>query len=205
MSEASFATETNDTSDSSELGAIETRTTERVGENRTQLQETLSKIRSNADLSESAKQRYADEASREASERHAEIVDDYERQSAEALAQSEQAVFALSYPHTLTASEKAEFRSAYREASFRTLDLEPEQLERVLARARRTGDRALELACYHESVDRGLFSIAEEYRERNPDAKTAWERYAATRRASESNSALLGRALLSSANPSSAE
>jgi hypothetical protein len=204
MSEA-LTTEAADSgpSETSELGAIEQETTAKVGENRRELQQKLDRLRADADLSESAKQRYAEEASREASARHSEIVSEFERQSAEALTQSEQAVFKLAYPHSLTSVEKAEFRQAYRDAAFRTLDLQPEQLERIMARAQRTGDRALELAAYHESVDRGLFSIAEEYRERNPDAKTAWERYAATRRAAQSNEALLGRALLSNANPGS--
>jgi hypothetical protein len=125
-------TETNGTNGSfseagdNALGTIEAETTEAVGANRRNLSETLSKIAANEDLSESAKQRYAEQASREASERHAQIVAEHERQSDEALEESERAVFALSYSHTLTASEKAEFRSAYRDASFRTIDLEPE-------------------------------------------------------------------------------
>jgi hypothetical protein len=193
-------TETNGES-ASALGTIESETTKKVGENRRELAARLAKIRSDADLSQSAKQRYAEQASREASERHAQIVQEHERQSEEALAEAEQSVFALSYPHTLSSAEKAEFRSAYRDATFRCLELEPAALERVMARAQRVGDRALQLGVYHEAIERGLFSIAEEYRDRNPDAKTAWQRYEATRRQAESNEALLGRALLSSANP----
>jgi hypothetical protein len=65
-------------------------------------------------------------------------------------------------------------RDSYRDASFRVLNLPEDDHSRILTRADRVGDRALAQAVYHESVERGIFSVCEEYRERCPDAKAVW-------------------------------
>jgi hypothetical protein len=130
-------------------------------------------------------------------------VEEYERATAETLEQNEKRVFKLYYPSesNLTPLQQEAFRSAYRHSIFRCMDLPESTLDRIMARAQRTGDRALEQAYYHECVDRGLFGLANEYRERHPEAKQAWETYEQARRHAESNDALLGRALLSNATP----
>ena len=191
---------------SSDFGAIEQEATTAVGENRQVLQQELERIRQDEDLSNAAKERYAGEASQKAEERHREIVAKHERSTAEALEQNERRVFGLTYPadSSVTTSQKEAFRASYREASFRCLNLPEEDLERVMRRAERTGDRALEQACYHEVVERGIFSVAKQYREKHKDAAEAWEKYSSGRRAADSHEALLGRALLSSGNPGAA-
>ena len=186
----------------SDIAAVDQETTEAVSENRQALAEELSSIQRMQDYSEAAKERYATEATAKASERHAAIVEKHESSTASVLEQNEKRVFKLSYPAAnLTETQKESFRTSYRDASFRCADLEGDTLERLLGRAQRTGDRAMELAIYHESIERGLFGVAEQYREKHPDAKTAWETYEQGRRNASSNEALLGRALLSKVSP----
>jgi small-conductance mechanosensitive channel len=193
-----------DSHSESELGEAEATATAAVGENRRELSQRLANIRSNADLSESAKTRFAEEASREAQARHKQIVADYEAQTKETLEANERRVFSLNYPQgTITDSQKERFRSEYRNATFHCLNLSAEDLDRMLARAQRTGDRALEQAVYHTAVEQGFFSVADAYRERYPEAREAWDIYVRGRVQAESNQVLLGRALLSSANPGS--
>jgi hypothetical protein len=184
------------------IAAIGQGTTEAVDRNRQALAEELERIRRNEDLSESAKGRLSDEASREAAERHTSIIDDYERYVASVLANNEKRLFALSYPEgALTPSQKQAFKDSYRDASFRVLNLSEDDLSRIMARAVRVGDSALESACYHESIERGLFSVANDYRERHPDARDVWETYEKTRLSEDAHGATLTRALLQTSNP----
>ncbi len=186
----------------SEITTIEGQATEAVSQNRQDLAEELSSIQREKDLSNEAKERYATEATAKASERHAAIVEKHESSTASILENNEKRVFKLSFPAaTLTETQKEAFRSSYRDASFRCADLEGDTLGRFMARAQRTGDRALEQAIYHESIERGLFGVAEEYRKKHPEAKSAWETYEGGRRNAGSNEALLGRALLSKVSP----
>jgi len=118
------------------------------------------------------------------------------------LESNERRLFKLSFPEsTSTPSELQRFRNSYRDCTFKVLNLEEESLSRVMTRASRVGDGALEQACYHEAVERGLFSVAGEYRERHPDAAEAWATYEQTRLSEEAHASSLTRALLSTANP----
>jgi hypothetical protein len=187
------------------IGTIEQQTTEAVGANREALTEELARIRRDEDLSERTKARFSDEATPKAGARHAEIVAEHEHSVSEVLEQNEKRLFRLSYPEdTVTPSQRQAFRDSYRDASFCCLNLPEADLDRILTRAMRTGDRALEHAGYHESIERGLFGVAGQYRERHPDAKAAWETYEKTRLSEESHGAALTKALLSSANPGAA-
>ncbi len=186
----------------SDIGTLEQQATEDVSENRQALAEELRKINQEPDFSDAAKSRYAAEATKKAHERHSEIVDKHESSTVSVLENNEKRVFKLSYPAAnLTETQKESFRLSYRDASFRCMDLATDALERMLTRAGRTGDRALAQAAYHEAVERGALSVAEQYREKHPEAREAWETYSSARRAAGSNEALLGRALLSNANP----
>jgi len=190
---------------SSDIAAVEQRATEAVSENRRALASELGRIGRERDLSDEAKARYADEATAKAADRHSEIVGEHESTVASTLENNEKRVFKLSFPATnLTETQKEAFRAGYRDASFRCADLEADTLERFLARAQRTGDRAWEQAIYHESIERGLFGVANLYREKHPEAQAAWETYEQGRRKAGSNEALLGRALLSKVSPGSA-
>jgi hypothetical protein len=182
--------------------AIEQETTEAIGENKHTLAERLNAIQRDADLSASAKARYAAEATREAEERHREIVQEHECSKAEALEQNEKRVFKIAYPKdVLTDARKESFRGAYRDATFRLLEVSDDALDRVMSRGLRTGDTALQQACYHEAIERGAHSVADEYRERYPKANEVWQTYAKTRRVAESREAILGSALLRSGGP----
>jgi hypothetical protein len=186
----------------SDIGAIEQQATEAVSDNRQALAEELESIQRMQDYSDAAKERYANEATAKASERHATIVEKHETATAATLENNEKRVFKLSYPAAnITETQKEAFRSSYRDASFRCVDLQADALERLMTRAQRTEDRAMEQAIYHESIERGVFGVANQYREKHPEAKAAWETYAQARRVSESNEALLGRALLSKVAP----
>jgi len=186
----------------SDIGAIAEEASQAVSENRQALAEELSSIQRMQDYSEAAKERYTTEATAKASERHAAIVDKHESSTASILENNEKRVFKLSYPAAnLTETQKEAFRTSYRDASFRCADLEGDTLERFLVRAQRTGDRDMEQAIYHESIERGLFGVADLYREKHPEARGAWETYEQGRRSAGSNEALLGRALLSKVSP----
>ncbi len=185
-----------------DITTIREQASQDVSQNRQALAEELSSIRRMQDLSNEARERYANEATKKASERHAEIVDKHESSTVSVLENNEKRVFKLSYPAAnLTETQKESFRLSYRDASFRCMDLAPDALERMLTRAQRTGDRAMEQAIYHESIERGLFGVADLYREKHPEARGAWETYEQGRRKAGSNEAVLRGALLSSANP----
>jgi hypothetical protein len=186
----------------SDIAAVEQEATEAVGENRQALAEELRKINQEQDYSEAAKERYASEATARASERHSEIVEKHESATASTLENNEKRVFRLSYPEdAVSATQQEAYRSSYRAASFHCLNLPEADLERMMGRAEKIGDRILSQALYHEAVERGVFSVANQYREKHPKAREAWETYAQARRVSESNEALLGRALLSKVSP----
>ena len=173
-----------------------------VAANRQDLLETLARIQRDEDLSESAKGRLTEEARSKASSRHAEIVDRHERDVACVLENNERRLFKLAFPESIsTPSEMQQFRNSYRDASFKVLNLDEDTLGRVMTRASRVGDGALEQACYHEAVERGLFSVANEYRERHPDAAEVWRIYEQTRLSEDAHGATLTRALLSTSNP----
>jgi hypothetical protein len=184
------------------MTTIEQETTRGVGANRQELTETLSEIQANEDLSDSAKSRLIEEARTKASERHTQILSEYEAATKEVLESNEKRLFRLSYPESVTApAEIQRFKESYRDAAFKVLDLAEDSLSRVMTRAVRVGDTALEQAAAHEAIERGLFSVANEYRERHPDATEVWRTYEQTRLSEEAHGASLTRALLSTAKP----
>jgi hypothetical protein len=188
------------------LQEIGEQTTRDVGDNRLDLAQALDRIQRDGDLSEQAKSRLAEEARRKASERHAEIVDRHEAASKDVLANNEKRLFKIAYPTSVsTPSEMKAFKGDYRDCTFKVLDMPEDTLSRVMSRASRVGDSALEQACYHEAIERGLFGVADEYRERHPDAKTTWVIYQKSRLSEEAHGATLTHALLASASPSEAE
>jgi hypothetical protein len=71
-----------------------------------------------------------------------------------------------------------------------------ETVSRAMLRAFRRGDAVLELAAYHECIERGLSEVGDEYRERYPKAAEAWNVYVKDRRAAESREHILAGALL---------
>ncbi len=169
--------------------------TEAIAQNKQQLAERIGEIHSDRDLSEEAKERYIKEAYSEASERHAELIEQRDQENAQELQRLERGVFSLSYPdHVITERDRESYRHGYRDAAFRVLDMDPERLERVLSRAERVGDGQLAQAIYHEAVERGL-SLANEYRQSRPDARKKWDRYVDARRAVESPEGILRSAM----------
>jgi hypothetical protein len=166
--------------------------TDAVAQNKQQLSERVEEIRSNQDLSDSAKQRMIGEAYDEAANRHGELVAEREEAAAREVAQRERSVFGLAYPKDMVANrDKEAFRQSYRDAAFRVFNMEPKNLERVLDRAERIGDEQLAQAVYHEALERGMASLANRYREDRLDAQQRWEKYVSARKAGESTEGLL--------------
>jgi hypothetical protein len=184
-----------------EVGQASTRA---FAENRLDLEQELGRIQRDQDLSDSAKSRLSEEARKKASARHAEILSEHEKATSELLENNEKKLFKLQFPESAkTPSEIQQFRNSYRDCCFKVLNLDEESLSRVMTRAQRVGDSALEQSAYHEAIERGLFSVAGEYRERHPDARDVWETYQKTRLSEDAHGAALTRALLATADPGS--
>jgi hypothetical protein len=174
--------------------------TEAITQNKQQLTERIEEIRANRDLNSAAKERMMQEALGEAQKRHGELLAEREEEAAREVAQRERSVFKLNYPKdVVTSRDREAYRLSYRDAAFRVFNMEPENLERVLERAERIGDEQLAQAVYHETVERGMISLANRYREQRPDARRRWDEYAAARQAGESVEGMLSSALSSMA------
>ena len=170
---------------------------EALSENRRELAEETAKFNREPDLSEEAKARYVGEARERAQAKYAQIIDGHEKAIAERLEQNEMRRFKLSYPKdALTESQKEGFRSSYRQAALQLLGVTEETVSRALSRAFRTGDAVLEQAAYHESIERGLSEVGDEYRERHPQAREVWATYVRDRRTTQSREHILAGALL---------
>ncbi len=152
----------------------------------------LAQIRSNTDLNDQAKHRMLQEAYDEAARKHQELIAKEEGGTAEKLARLEKSVFGLSYPvDVVSGLDKERIRQSYRDASFRISGTKPEELERVLERAERTGDKQLAKAVYHEATERGIRHVADSYLKDRTEERKQWEEYTAARREAESVEKLL--------------
>ena len=179
------------------IAAIEQEANEVLSENRRELAEEAAKINTEPDLSEEAKARYSAQARERVQAKYAEIIDDHDRAIAGQLELNERRLFSLSYPKdTVTDSQKETFRMGYRQCALALLEASEETVSRVMTRALRTQDIALQQAAYHESIERGLSEVGDEYRERHPKATEAWNTYVADLRAAESRENILAGALL---------
>jgi hypothetical protein len=175
-----------------------------ITENRTKLNDRLAKLRSNRDLSEAARKRMADEAKQEAAAKHQELIAEHERAQKQRLESAERRVFSPSYPSgVVTDGQRQAFRGELRDASIRLFEVSDDTLQRAKDRGRRTQDPVLQQAAYFEAVDRGAFSIAEEYRTANDGARIAWDTYKEVRSYAESPAALIEGANLRKATPGS--
>src|SRR5215203_177296 len=146
----------------------------------------VAKIRGFADLTDEAKERRIAEVSERARAQYAEALEAGERESAERLQKSEQAVFRVPVSATATDAEEAQihaaFRAAWGDVYSSTLSLEsPEQaqeeLERILGQADRTGDKLLAKAAYHRAIDLGAQRVVDAYLATRPQESRAWEAY----------------------------
>jgi hypothetical protein len=179
------------------IAVIEQEANEALSENRCELVEEIAKISREPDLSEEAKARYTEEAKGRAQAKYAQIIDGHDKAIAERLEPNEKRLFKLTYPKdAVTDSQKVAFRASYRQAAFHLVDASEEAVSRLMTRAFRTGDTVLDQAAYHESIERGLSEVGDEYRERYPKAAEAWNTYVADRRAAESREHILAGALL---------
>jgi hypothetical protein len=177
------------------IAVIEQEANEALSENRRELAEESAKINREPDLSEEAKARYTEEAKGRAQAKYIEIIDGHDKAIAERLELNEKRLFKLSYPKdAVTDSQKETFRASYRQAALQLLGASEETVSRAMSRAFRTGDSVLEQAAYHESIERGLSEVGDEYREPYPKAAEAWSTYVKDRRAAESREHILARA-----------
>jgi predicted DNA-binding protein len=152
----------------------------------------LAQIRSNPDLNDQAKRRMLQEAYDEAARKHRELIEKDQSGTSEKLARLEKGVFGLSYPtDAISGVDKERIRQSYRDASFRISGMKPEELERILERAERTGDRQLAKAVYHEATERGVRHVADSYLATHSSERKQWEEYTAARVEAESVESLL--------------
>jgi hypothetical protein len=146
--------------------------------NKAAFDEKVAQIRNHPDLSDEAKRRYLAEAWEEAQSKDQEILASQEAAEQQEVEKLERDVFSVPMPLGATTGEKIATTQSYRDASFRVLDRldatdvaeRPQVLEDLMERAHRTGDKVLELACYHEAVARGIWSVSNAYRAKNEDA-----------------------------------
>ncbi len=160
--------------------------------NRQDFDRKLAQIRSNPDLNDQAKRRMLQEAYDEAARKHRELIEKDQSGTSEKLARLEKGVFGMSYPvDVVTGVDKERIRQSYRDASFRVSGMKPEELERILERAERTGDGHLAKAVYHEATERGIRHVADSYLKDRTQERSRWEEYTAARVEAESVESLL--------------
>jgi hypothetical protein len=139
-------------------------------------------IRSDESLDEGAKIRQIQYLWNEATEAKGVLEKRYEDQLSEQCAEAEQRVF-----HVI-ASERDSVRSAYGDVYDRVvpgldggevegIQYAREELQRLMERAVRTGDRALEHAVGQLAIERGVDAVRDSYLARSPEKTKAWEDY----------------------------
>jgi hypothetical protein len=139
-------------------------------------------IRQNTSLDEGAKSRQMQQLWNEAMEAKGVLERRYEQQLSEQVAEAEQKVFHV------TASERDSLRAAYADVYDRVIpgldSGEPEgiqyareELDRLMKRAVRTGDRPLEHAAGQLAIERGIDAVRDSYLARSPEKTRAWDEY----------------------------
>jgi hypothetical protein len=148
----------------------------------------VEQIRGFVDLTEEAKNRRIAEVHERARAQYAGAIEATERERAERLERSKQAVFRVPIPATATDAEEAQIHAAYRAAyndvySSTIFSESPadaqEELERLLGQAERSGDKLLAKATYHRAIDLGIQSVVDAYLASRPQENRAWESYTA--------------------------
>ena len=186
----------------SHVASVEQETREALSTNRLELAEKTAKINAEPDLSADAKERYVARARQAAQEKYADVIDNHDKAVSDVLEQNERRLFSLTYPKdAYTDGQKEAHRAAYRQAALQLFGASGETVSRAMSRAFRTGDSLLAQACYHESIERGLSEVGEEYRQRNPKSREAWNTYVRDRQATESRESALTSALIKSLGP----
>jgi len=148
----------------------------------------VAKIRGYADLTEEAKDRRTAEVSERAQVECAEARETRERSRISRSQKAERALFETPYPYAASDVEQAQIRALRRgayESVYNSIASNPdpehvnEELDRLLARAERTGDPELADAGYHVATERGVRRVADAYLEKRPQAKRRWEEFVA--------------------------
>src|SRR5215210_7474516 len=148
----------------------------------------VAKIRNLADLTDEAKERRIAEVSERARAEYSEAREAAEREIRERAQKAEKALFETPYPYAASDVEMAQIRALRRgayESVYNSIASNPdpehvnEELDRLLARAERTGDPELADAGYHVATERGVRRVADAYLEKRPQAKRRWEEFVA--------------------------
>jgi len=147
-----------------------------------QHEEKISRIRSNRDLSDQAKQRMIREVHEGASREHDRLVTEARETQEAALRDAERKVLGISFPERATPSERAMISLSYRDARDRAeraaADTENRgALEDLLDRAEKAGDAQLAEAAYHVATLRGARRVADRYLAERPTERSRWETY----------------------------
>jgi len=107
----------------------------------------------------------------------AKVSEFYEKELADNVAKEEQRVYRI--PSHLQDSVRSAYSQVVGEmdlASYEEGD-STERLERLYDRARRTGDKALQLACYHRAVELDIHWLRDEHLSTSPELSQAFEGY----------------------------
>jgi len=165
---------------------------DKIERNRQDMQRKVDQIRTETpDLNHEARRRMIQEAYDAAMESHWGLVREKEAATQKQILDLEGEIFGIHFPHDArTGVEKESIRLSYRDASFHVSGMEAEDLERVLARAEKTGDKQLARAAYHEATERGVSRVADAYLRERPEEGRRWERYAEARTKAELPAAL---------------
>jgi hypothetical protein len=164
---------------------------DKIERNRQDFLRKVDQVRADADLNHEAKRRMIQDAYDAAMESHWELVRERERAAQKELKDLEGDIFAVQFPHDArTGVEKEAIRESYRSASFHVSGMEAEDLERVLSRAEKTGDKVLARAAYHEGTERGVTRVVDAYVRERPEEGRRWESYVEARTRAEFPAAL---------------
>jgi hypothetical protein len=161
-----------------------------IENNRNKLQEHVKRIRSDQDLNEEAKQRMIADAYSSAMERHKELVAEHQATKAQELKALEKSVFKVHTPGAKTGAEKEAYRMSFRDALSRAESVAQGRdsvtnLEGMLARAERQGDRVQAEAAYHLALERGYEYIVDAYLADRPYERENLQRYREAKRSAE--------------------
>lgn len=119
----------------------------------------------------------------QATETYRHLREAYERQLEADVEQKENALFKVD--HHLRSDVRSAYELVYRAASGPG-EQAREELQRYADRARRTGDRALEIAVGHLSIERGVAELRDPFLAASRERQKAWEEYNHARKKQDS-------------------
>jgi hypothetical protein len=157
-----------------------------IGNLQAKIDTKAEEIRQNASLDEGAKIRQIERLWNEATEAKGVLEKRYEQQLTEEVQEAEQKVFHVS--SSLVDSVRAAYSDIYDRVipgldsgEAEGIQHAREELTRLMDRAVRTGDKALETACGQLAIERGINTVRDAYLSRSEEKTKAWHEFAQAR------------------------